>query len=244
MVKGVDFMKKANITKLFAVLLTLSVITALALPSFAAKSVKVKLDISGEKGKVYVRLTAPAESDIATMSSALKFDTEKLTFDRISYLTDKSIVSMTKDVDASKGEVTANIVFADSLTEESKIFTYIFDVKDGAEGEIAFDFTKIEATDSKNEKINITFDGAKTAVIAELAPPTPDVTQSGFEAPTEIKPAPTESETETEPAKNTDNPKIPPTSGKIIAASAVSIAVLAGIAGATAYTVKRRKEEK
>lgn len=235
-------MKSAKFRKLFAFLLTLSVILALALPSFAVKAVTVKLDISGENGKVYVRLTAPAESDIATMSSTLKFDASKLEFNRISHLVDTSIVSLTDDKNVADGEVTANIVLADSLTEESKIFTYIFDVKDGAEGEIAFDFTNVEATDSKDEKIDITFDGAKTAVIGELQPPTPDVTQSGFEKPTETKPAPTEPKTE--PSKDADSPNIPHTSGKIIAASVVSIAVLATVAGVTAYSIKRKKEEK
>lgn len=237
MVKGVVFMKLAKFSKLFAFLPALSIILALAVPSFAAKTVTVKLDISGKDGKVYVRLTAPAESDIATMTSTLKFDATKLAFDKISYLTDESIMSLTNDGDE---EVTANIIFADSLTEESKIFTYIFDVK--GEGEIAFDFTKVEATDSKDEKIDITFDGAKTAVIGELPAPTPDVTQSDFNKPSETKPAPTEPKTE--PQKDADSPKIPHTSGKIIAASALGIAVLATVAGGTAYSVKRKKEEK
>lgn len=218
-------MNKAKIHAFFTLLLVLIMLTVSAVPSFFAKGVKVKLDIAGENGKVYVRLTAPEGSDISTMTSTLKFDAAKLTFNSVSYLTDDTIISRTDSGEAEAGKITANIVIADSITEKSKIFTYIFDIKDGAEGEIKFDFEKIEATDSANKAIAITLDGEKSVALTELPVPSPDVTQSEFK----------------EPDKNTDNPKIPPTAGKIIAVSAIALAAVSVVAGGAVFVSKKRK---
>lgn len=247
MEKGVRFMNKKQFTKIFSFILTLSVMAAMIIPSFAAKTVNLKLDIAGEKGKVFVRLTAPEGSDIATMSCAIKFDTSKLTYNSVSYLTDMTILSATNDKKAAEGIVSANMVLADSITAESKIFTYVFDVKDGADGEIAFDFTDIEATDSNDNPINITFDGAKSAVISELEPLTPDVVQPDFTAPSSTEPEPTESkndsEEDTTAKKNADSPIIPSTSGRIIAVSSLGVAAVAAVAGVVIYTTKKKKED-
>lgn len=237
-------MKKANFTVIGAVILTVALTFACILPSFAAKSVTLKLDIAGENGKVYVRLTAPADSDISTVSAALKYDSNKLEFSSVSYIKDETIISATNEnKDAS--EVTANIVIADSLTQESKIFTYIFNVKDGAEGEVTFDFTKIEATDSSDNFLNIRFDREATAVLSELAPLTPDITQSDFNKPSESEPVseePSSEETETVTSANASTPAIPPTMGRIITVSAVAVALVAGIAAVFIIISNKKKQ--
>lgn len=117
-------MKKHYFSKFAAVALALALILVSAVPAFAAKTVKVKFEIAGSDGLVYVRLTAPANSDISTFSAALKYDSSKLKFKEMSYLDDESIVNSTNA--ENEGTVVANIVIAESITEESKIFTYIF----------------------------------------------------------------------------------------------------------------------
>ncbi len=236
-------MKDIKKRLILTLVLTISVIIMGIIPAFAVDKVTVKLDIAGNDGKIYVRLTAPENSDIATVSASLNFDKSKLDFSDISYLSGSSIVSMTDDKNAENGSVTANIVLADSLTEKSKIFTYVFDVKDGAKGELNFDFAKIEATNSNNEKLELIFDGANSVKLDEIEPLTPDVTQSDFGKPSETQTAAEpESESQQSPDK-ADTPNIPSTSGRIIAFSVIGICAAAGCIGGTAYSVKKKKHE-
>ena len=57
-------MKNNYISKIAAVALTLLLILISVIPAFAAKTVKIKVEIAGSDGLVYVRLTAPASSNI------------------------------------------------------------------------------------------------------------------------------------------------------------------------------------
>lgn len=234
-------MKKVKFAVILSFVLALSMIFAAAVPSFAAKAVDVKVDIAGADGKVFVRLTAPEGSDISTLSAAIKYDGEKLVYSTVSYLSHDSILTSTKE---GENEVAANIVLADSLTDKSKIFTYIFDVAEGAEGEIAFSFENVKATDSKNNPVAINLVGNKEIALTQLEPLTPDETQN-FNPTTEPSSAPeTEPSTEptTAPDKDADNTDIPNTSRKIAAVSAVGVAAAAAIAGAAVYTVRRKKK--
>lgn len=230
-------MKKAKLSKIFAAILALAVIALMTVPAFAAKSVNVRLDIAGAEGKVYVRLTAPANSDIATMSAQLNFDNSALAFAGMSYLTDDSIMSLTDDKRLEEGIVTANIILADSLTEKSKIFTYVFDVTNENAEKVSFEFLQIKATDSEDAPVAVKLNGKTEIALAELEPLSPDDTQSEFTKPTESKP---ESTTE---AENVDKPDIPKTSGRIIAASITGVAVVSAVAGVSFYAVKKKKNE-
>lgn len=227
-------MKNKYIAKIAAVALTLALILMSVIPSFAAKTVKVKVEIAGSDGLVYVRLTAPASSNISTISAPLSYDTTKLEFKEMSFLTDDSIINSVNS--ENKGVVIANTVIAESLTDESKIFTYIFKVLDGAEGKCEFSFGSVKATDSENKEINIVFDGELTASLSSLEPLTPDKLQSSFE-PT----APTESQTENNNKENQDKPNIPNTTRKVAAISAASVVAAAAIA-VSAVAIKKKKE--
>ncbi|MDE5994468.1 MAG: hypothetical protein K2G60_03030 [Oscillospiraceae bacterium] len=226
-------MKNKYITKIAAVALTLALILISVIPSFAAKAVKVKVEIAGSDGLVYVRLTAPASSNISTISAPLSYDTTKLEFKEMSFLTDDSIINSVNSETA--GVVIANTVIAESLTDESKIFTYIFKVLDGAEGKCEFSFGSVKATDSANKEINIVFDGELTASLSSLEPLSPDKVQSSFE-PT----APSESQTENN-KENQDKPSIPNTTRKVAAISAASVVAAVAIV-ASAVAIKKKKE--
>lgn len=233
-------MKKVKFAVILSFVLALSMIFMAAVPSFAAKAVDVKVDIAGADGKVFVRLTAPEDSDISTLSAAIKYDGEKLVYNTVNYLSHDSILASTKE---GENEVTANIVLADSLTDKSKIFTYVFDVAEGAEGEIAFSFENIKATDSNDKPVAINLVGNEKIALSQLEPLTPDETQN-FN-PTEPSTDPeTEPSTEpaTDPDKDADNTDIPNTSRKIAAVSAVGVAAAAAIAGTAVYTVRRKKK--
>lgn len=227
---------KTKIAKVFAVLAALTLIISSVIPAFAAKTVTLKLDIAGQDGVVYVRLTAPEGSDIATFSSSVSFDTSKLSYNTVSYMTGDSVLTLTNDADAAAGVVSANLVLADSLTEESKIVTYTFNLLDGAEGEITFDFTNIEATDSNDEPIDIVFDKEASIIISELEPEETEESTS--------EEAVSEEPTTEAGAQNVESPDIPGTSGRMIAIiSAVGVIVIAAAAGTVIYTVKRKKVE-
>lgn len=226
-------MKKGLLLKASAVLTALAFILVSSVPAFAAKTVKVKVEIAGSDGLLYVRLTAPASSNISTVSVPLKFDKTKLEFKEMSFLTDDSIINSVNS--ENKGVVIANTVIAESLTDESKIFTYVFKILDGAEGECEFSFGSVTATDSANKEINIVFDGELTASLSSLEPLSPDKVQSSFE-PT----VPTESQTENN-KENADKPNIPNTTKKVAAVSAAAVAAVAAIA-ASAVAIKKKKE--
>lgn len=228
-------MKNKYISKIAAAILTLAIILISVIPAFAAKTVKVKVEIAGSDGLLYVRLTAPASSNISTISAPLRFDETKLEFQEMSFLEDSSIVNSLNIENA--GVVIANTVIAESLTEESKIFTYIFKIVDGAEGECEFSFDSVKATDSDNKEINIVFDGALTASLSSLEPLSPDKVQASFE-PTS---APTESQTENNNKENTDKPNIPNTTRKVAAISAASVLAISAIA-ASAVALKKKKD--
>lgn len=225
-------MKNKYISKIAAAALTLALILISVIPSFAVKTVNVKVEIAGSDGLVYVRLTAPASSSISTFSAPLKYDTTKLEFKEMSFLEDSSIVNSLNIENA--GVVIANTVIAESLTDESKIFTYVFKILDGAEGECEFSFDSVTATDSANKEINIVFDGALTASLSSLEPLTPDKVQASFE------PAAAESQPENN-KENQDKPNIPNTTRKVAAISAASVVAAAAIA-ASAVAIKKKKE--
>lgn len=233
---------KKSVKTIFALLLSLALILCAALPVFAAREVKVTLDIAGENGKIYVRLTAPANSDISTISAAIKFDTAKLAYDSVSYITDDTIVSYTEAAQSAEGIVKANLVIADSLTSESKMFTYVFNLADSAEGDLVFSFENIEATDSADQPVNIVFDKAATMSISDLQPLTPDVVQPEFNAPTSEEPSSSEAEESTTDNTGDDSEALPNTSVKIIAAgTAVGIVMLAAVIVFVVYSQKKRK---
>lgn len=224
-------MKNNYISKIAAVALTLLLILISVIPAFAAKAVKIKVEIAGGDGLVYVRLTAPASSNISTFSAALKYDSTKLKFKEMSYLEDASIINSTN---AEKdGTVVANIVIAESLTEESKVFTYIFTPIEGNDGEYEFSFEKVKATNKANNEIPITFEGILEVLSSNLEPLTPDKNQTSFDPVTE--PA-------TSAPANADKPNVPNTAGKAIAISAVAVASVAAI-GVTAVVIKKKREE-
>ena len=234
---------KMKIKTIFAFSLVLVLLFVSVLPAFAAEPVKVKLDIAGENGKVYVRFTAPANSDIATVSLSLKFDADKLTYSETTYLTGNSIVSLTNDSEASSGIVKANLVIADSLMAETKMFTFVFNVNDGAEGEASFEITETEATNSANQSISLAFDGALTADLNNLAPLTPDVIAPDYSTPpTSEGTEPSSSETTTEAVGGGSIiDGIPGTGGKVaigIAAGAVIVVLTA----AFVIAVQRKKK--
>lgn len=227
-------MKKGLLLKAAAVLTALAFILVSSVPAFASGTVKIKVEIAGSDGLVYVRLTAPASSNISTISAPLKYDTTKLEFKEMSYLEDPSIVNSTNT--ENEGTVVANTVIAESLTAESKIFTYVFKVLDGADGKCEFSFGSVKATDSANKEINIAFDGELTAALSSLEPLSPDKIQSSFE-PT----VPTESQTENNNKENQDKPNIPNTTRKVAAISAASVVAAAAIA-VSAVAIKKKKE--
>lgn len=227
-------MKKNCISGIATAMLVFTLILVSVIPAFAAKTVKIKVEIAGSDGLVYVRLTAPAASNISTFSAALNYDASKLQFKEMNYLADDSIINSTNS--ETKGIVVANTVIAESLTEESKIFTYVFKVLDGAEGTSEFSFGTVKATDAKNSTVNITFDGKLEAVLSELEPLTPDKVQSSFE-PTSA----TEPSTENNDKDNQDKPNIPNTTRKVVAVSAASAVAIAAIA-VSAVAVKKKKD--
>lgn len=231
-------MKKSILFKIAAVILAFSLVLILSVTSFAAKTVKMKIEIAGSDGLVYVRLTAPAASNISTISAALEYDSSKLAFKEMSYLDDPSIINSTNA--ENDGVVVANTVIAESLTEESKVFTYIFTVVEGSVGECEFSFADVKATDKNNNEINIVFDGSLKAEISSLEPLTPDKIQSSFDPAPESTSEPTSKPDKTE---NSDKPSIPNTAGKVIAVSAVSAAAAALIGITTAVIKKKRSEE-
>lgn len=230
-------MKKRFLLKASAIISALILICISAVPAFAAKAVKVKVEIAGSDGLLYVRLTAPASSDISTFSAPLRFDSNKLKFEKISYLEDDSIINSTNAEKADEGLVIGNIVIAEKLTEETKIFTYVFKILDGAEGDVKFSFGDIVATNGKNEHITILTDGSLTSLLTSLTPLSPDKLQSSFEP---VKPSETEPTSANKP-QNADKPNIPNTTGKIAAVSVVSVALAAAIV-ISAVAVKKKKE--
>lgn len=230
-------MKKCIFVKASVLLFTLVFILSAAVPAFAANAVKVKVEIAGSDGLLYVRLTAPASSEISTFSAPLKFDSTKLKFEKISYLEDTSIINSTNAEKADEGLVIGNIVIAEKLTEETKIFTYVFKILDGAEGDVTFSFGDIVATNGKNDHITILTDGSLTSSLTSLTPLSPDKLQSSFEP---AKPSETEPTTESKP-QNADKPNIPNTTGKIAAVSIVSVAGIAAIVISAVAVRKKRK---
>ena len=219
---------KNSFKAVLGILLTLSLVLVAAVPVFAAKEVNVKVDIAGEKGKVYVRLTVPAGSDISTASVSVKFDTEKLSFNKVDYISDDTIVSLTNDSKKDEGEVAANLIIADSLVEESKMFTFVFDMNESAKGDLSFDFVEAEATDSANNPVTLVFEKPAVLAVDALKPLTPDVTQGSFKPPvteSETKPAEsTTAESTTEAAESTT--AAAPSGGEKIPSTAVARVII------------------
>lgn len=228
-------MKNKYILKIFAVLSVIALLFTASLPAFAEETVTVKTEIAGSDGLLYVRLTAPASSNISTFICYLEFDSDKLSFKEMSFLEDESIINTTKTEYLSSNIIGASTVIAEALTDETKIFTYVFDLADGAEGDCSFRFGGVQATNPAGENINIVLDGAATASLTDLEPLTPDKIQSSFE-PT----VPTESQTENN-KENADKPNIPNTTKKVAAVSAAAVAAVAAIA-ASAVAIKKKKE--
>ena len=233
------FFMKTKFAKVFAVLAALALVISSVIPAFAVKTVTLKVDIAGQDGAVYVRLTAPEGSDIATFSSTVSFDTSKLSYSSVSYMSGDNILTMTNDADAEEGVVTANLVLADSLTDETAMVTYAFNLLDGAEGELTFNFVNIEATDSTDGPIDIVFDKDASIIISELKPLDPEVTEEPSTEEAVSKEPTTEGN-----AQNVESPSIPGTSGRTIAiVSAVGVIIIAAAAGTVIYTVRRKKVE-
>ncbi|MCR4594338.1 MAG: hypothetical protein K5761_04730 [Clostridiales bacterium] len=247
-------MKKSKTAKISALILALALIVMMAVPAFAAKTVKVKVEAGGSDGKLYVRLTAPADSDIASMSAPLYFDTAKLDYSNVSYIESGNIVSVTGDERTDEGIVLASTVFSTSLTKESKIFTYEFDVKDGAEGDVDFTFGDIVAKDSNGDPINISIDGETTASLDSLEPLSPDAIDdfggdTDDETTTFPEDEPVEGITDNASDSSSDSGSsttdgsnyVPNTSRRIIAASVFG-AVAAGAAAAAGIVIVRKKK--
>ena len=235
-------MKNRYFVKVLAIISALVLVCISAIPAFAASSVKVKVEIAGSEGFLYVRLTAPAGSNLSTFSAPLNFDASKLEFEEVSYLEDASIVNSTNEAEADAGLVIANTVIAESLTEETKIFTYVFKILDGADGDVTFSFGDITASNSDNAPLTVLIDGSLTASLSTLEPLTPDKLQSSFETTT----APSETSETTEPGSESQNQEannIPNTNTKKIASiSAVGVIAVVGISGA-AVIIKKKKDE-
>ncbi len=258
--KGAVVMKNSQLSKILTLLLVLVFVFAMAVPTFAAKTVKVKVEIGGSDGKLYVRLTAPADSDIATMSAPLNFDTSKLDYSEVSYLTNDLVKSYTGEEKTDDGIVLANTAIATSLTKESKIFTYVFDVKEDADGDVDFSFGDIVATDSNNDPINIVIHGDLTASLDGLEPLSADAIDDLGEDVIEDITEETEEESfeeESEEATNADfsasdssssstsntSNSVPNTARKVIAASVFGAVAVAAAAGTGIAIVRKKKSE-
>ena len=250
-------MKNSKLSKVLTLVFVFAFIAVMAVPAFAAKTVKVKVDIGGSEGKLYVRLTAPADSDIATMSAPLNFDTSKLDYSEVTYLNSGNVSSYTGEEKTSDGVVLANTAIATSLTKESKIFTYVFDIKDGADGDVEFSFGDVKATDSNNDPINIVFDGDLTASLDSLEPLSPDAIDDFGEdtvdesttAAEDVTLEPASEETPSSDSSSTPSSgsnssnSVPNTARKIIAASVFGAAAVAAAAATGIVIVRKKKSE-
>lgn len=150
--------------KIVSVCLCLLLAFACCFPAFAAGAVQVQTDAAlADGGTLTVTLSAPANSGLATFSTVLNYDAQKLELQSVVY----GAGDQTTENTATDGKVGLYMIWISSLTDAATLATVTFKVKDGATGTADITFTDTEATDANDGAMDISF-GTGNAVTVPL----------------------------------------------------------------------------
>lgn len=209
-------MKKRIFAKTISLISALAMIIVLAMPVFAADSVKLSqtAEISGKT--VVVKIGISENSGLATFSATLSYDAAMLEFSSIEYTAGNTNATNTKE----DGKVGINMVWAEAMSSKATLATIVFNIKPGAEGEIKLPVSVDFATDKQDANISVT-------------PST-----AGLNIPKGIVPA-TTAVGGTEESVKAKNPNTSGTAMKVGGAAAV---VIAAAAVGTLVAIKKKKE--
>lgn len=157
--------------KVGSVCLCLLLTLVCCIPAFAAGTV-VNLQANAtlaEDGTLTVTLSAPANSNLATLETTLQYDAQKLELQEAVY----GAGDMTTSNTTEEGRVGLFMIWQDTQTAEATLATVTFKVKDGAAGTTDITFTNTAATDANDSEMAVSFGESDTVTITLTeAPPT------------------------------------------------------------------------
>lgn len=156
--------------KVVSVCLCLFLALIYCFPAFAADAINVQTNAAlAQDGTLTVTLAAPANSGLATFSTVLNYDAQKLELQSVVY----GAGDQTAENTVTAGKVGLYMIWTSSLTDAATLATVTFKVKDGATGTTDITFTNTDATDANDGAMDISFgeSNAVTVVLTE-APPT------------------------------------------------------------------------
>lgn len=156
--------------KIVSVCLCLLLALVCCFPAFAADAINVQTNAAlAQDGTLTVTLAAPANSGLATFSTVLNYDAQKLELQSVVY----GAGDQTAENTVTAGKVGLYMIWTASLTDAATLATVTFKVKDGATGTTDITFTNTDATDANDGAMDISF-GESNAVTVALteAPPT------------------------------------------------------------------------
>lgn len=156
--------------KIVSVCLCFLLVLVCCFPAFAADAINVQTNAAlAQDGTLTVTLAAPANSGLATFSTVLNYDAQKLELQSVVY----GAGDQTTENTVTAGKVGLYMIWTASLTDAATLATVTFKVKDGATGTTDITFTNTDATDANDGAMDISFgeSNAVTVVLTE-APPT------------------------------------------------------------------------
>lgn len=154
--------------KIVSVCLCLLLAFTCCFPAFAVGAVQVQTDAAlADGGTLTVTLSAPASSGLATLSTVLNYDVQKLELQSVVY----GAGDQTAENTATDGKVGLYMIWISSLTDAATLATVTFKVKDGATGTTDITFTDTEATDANDGAMDMSFGTGNTVSIPLTSAP-------------------------------------------------------------------------
>ena len=153
--------------KTLSVLLACLLLAALMIPAFAASVSVTPKAVLSDDGVVTVTLDLPAGADLATFSTTLTYDADKLEFSEVKF----GAGDMTTSNTNTAGEVGLYMVWSTSQNTADTLATVTFKVKEDAAGTTDIAFKNTEATDSTDQALDLSFAGGPLSVTLSEPPP-------------------------------------------------------------------------
>lgn len=156
--------------KVGSVCLCLLLTLVCCFPAFAAGTATLQANAAlAEDGTLTVTVSAPANSNLATLESTLQYDAQKLELQEVVY----GAGDMTTSNTAEAGKVGLFMIWQDTQTDAATLATVTFKVKDGAAGTTDITFTNTAATDANDSEMAVSFGDSDTVTVTLTeAPPT------------------------------------------------------------------------
>jgi len=223
-------MKKSvkTIIVLFAVMALLAASIVLS-ASAASPSLKLRAE-TNSSGQTEVILSVSKGADLATIQAAVKYDSSKVKFVSVEYLSGDKNVSNTN----TDGVVLINDIWLESVNDEADIVKVVFAAP--SDTEATFTVEDIKATDS-NDRI-IDFAAPKAVKVSmKASSPNPDASNSSNSSSSSS----TGFDNNSNIAGGTNGTS--PNTGKLIASAAGVGLAAAAAAGVVIFLKKKNKRE-